>query len=507
MSVTLLPEWKQLLLERKRREEEERGRREKEEEEKFANMPAWKRGIIQRRKAKQDVFESKVANQVSLETIVPVHENPFIRTQCVWRKGRDGEGGNELEVKEREKWTPRIQDGDMDRGHDVEQKLDRGSHLAHSVLSQHTEELINKIEQIRDTTVHSNDKEQGSKASHCIQTGETAPTGLLQGSLEVQIPRTVFYVAKELSDKKKSGQNLEEGGEVERRDSWRVGKPLSRIESLREKIRQRELEKQQRIATQDGNGMAAADAACDKLNEERRTEVEEEGEATGHMQQRPIKAETEEEDVAAQTSTSFFDTVQEKQEMPEMSHKSSRQQVCSPTSHSKQTFSVTPSFVRSRSPDNFLRATDCAPTPASSPCSPSPSQSPNISPSPSPSPTLFSIRSASGGPVKRGATITITPKKTVLGAAMGHTVRPMAAELTSTNTKSLQNHISTTAAEESKKKYPTVEEIEVIGGYENLERSCLIKKGGTPKRVSKDNKPEKTFFIQCYSLGTKNTQK
>uniref|UniRef100_A0A8C5GDB3 Phostensin n=1 Tax=Gouania willdenowi TaxID=441366 RepID=A0A8C5GDB3_GOUWI len=450
MSVTLLPEWKQLLLERKRREEEERGRREKEEEEKFANMPAWKRGIIQRRKAKSPTeglsdtdssvtanlgsepslspdpgiwldTESKVANQVSLETIVPVHENPFIRTQCVWRKGRDGEGGNELEVKEREKWTPRIQDGDMDRGHDVEQKLDshsrhisaftdcsslqstlggkipnrgtewalarpRGSHLAHSVLSQHTEELINKIEQIRDTTVHSNDKEQGSKASHCIQTGETAPTGLLQGSLEVQIPRTVFYVAKELSDKKKSGQNLEEGGEP------------------REK----------------------------------------------------------------------------KQEMPEMSHKSSRQQVCSPTSHSKQTFSVTPSFVRSRSPDNFLRATDCAPTPASSPCSPSPSQSPNISPSPSPSPTLFSIRSASGGPVKRGATITITPKKTVLGAAMGHTVRPMA----------------------SKKKYPTVEEIEVIGGYENLERSCLIKKGGTPKRVSKDNKPEKTFFIQCYSLAT-----
>ncbi len=54
MSLSALPEWKQLLLERKRREEEEREIREREEEERLASMPDWKRGIIQRRRAKQD---------------------------------------------------------------------------------------------------------------------------------------------------------------------------------------------------------------------------------------------------------------------------------------------------------------------------------------------------------------------------------------------------------------------------------------------------------------------
>ncbi|KAG8005236.1 Phostensin, partial [Nibea albiflora] len=177
MSVSSLPEWKQLLLERKRREEEERERREKEEEEKLASMPAWKRGIIQRRKAKQDSsgdrekerdvcllqvdarspsdglsdtdsvvtvnFESELSlspepgqwldadlkpvSQVSVETIVPVHENPFIRTQSSWRKGRDAEGGNDPEAKEKEKdkSSPRSQDGESGRGRDLELKIER----------------------------------------------------------------------------------------------------------------------------------------------------------------------------------------------------------------------------------------------------------------------------------------------------------------------------------------------------------------------------------------------
>ncbi|XP_061616273.1 uncharacterized protein ppp1r18 [Phyllopteryx taeniolatus] len=182
MSVSSLPEWKQVLLERKRREEEERERREKEEEEKFANMPAWKRGIIQRRKAKQEILvdrekerdisvlqldapppsdvlsdtdnsvtasqgneqslspdpsqwmdvDHNSVSQVSVETIVPVHENPFIRTQCVWRKGKEGdvgyqERGNDLEAKEREKdkMPPRGHDRETGRGRNIEQKIGR----------------------------------------------------------------------------------------------------------------------------------------------------------------------------------------------------------------------------------------------------------------------------------------------------------------------------------------------------------------------------------------------
>ncbi|KAL7868784.1 hypothetical protein SRHO_G00101680 [Serrasalmus rhombeus] len=144
MSVSVLPEWKQLLLERKRREEEERERREREEEERLASMPAWKRGIIQRRRAKQEgggerresereggqhscldrnsdgpcddrlMFRqtdnenetaSKTHNQVSVETIGPIRQNPFIRSQNSYRRDnrrRETERENHGREKERE---------------------------------------------------------------------------------------------------------------------------------------------------------------------------------------------------------------------------------------------------------------------------------------------------------------------------------------------------------------------------------------------------------------------
>ncbi|XP_060706532.1 phostensin-like [Hemiscyllium ocellatum] len=50
--MTSPPQWKVQLLERKRRDEEEGRRREKEEQERLARIPAWKREIIERRRAR-----------------------------------------------------------------------------------------------------------------------------------------------------------------------------------------------------------------------------------------------------------------------------------------------------------------------------------------------------------------------------------------------------------------------------------------------------------------------
>ncbi|KAL4646822.1 phostensin [Arapaima gigas] len=125
-----------MLLERKRKEEEEREKREREEKERLANMPAWKRGLIQKRRAKQEGGrekdrerdkesgfqimdyntgtqnvcdkevptvlllefgkESKPHSQVSVETIGPVRENPFVRYQDTRRRDREGEKGEEI---------------------------------------------------------------------------------------------------------------------------------------------------------------------------------------------------------------------------------------------------------------------------------------------------------------------------------------------------------------------------------------------------------------------------
>ncbi|XP_069555728.1 trichohyalin [Brachyistius frenatus] len=614
----------------------------------------------------------------------------------------------------------------------------QGPYLTHSVLSQHTEDLINKIEKI-DSTVYSNNRgERAFKAAHettqeskqeaqIFSDSESenlihgmtprspkriAPLGVHPSTLEIQIPTTVFYVAEDMVERKKAasqsseGQDGEGGRGVERGDSWRIGKPLSRIESLREKIRQRELEKLRQREAQDEDGSEAAvvsdtQTARDRY-EERGTEIEREWEAAAHMQKRPFKAEKGEEDAAAQTSMSVFDVTQEvgvlktcpqlpvsvlhsqairreeatcghttaasediadnlqvsededeplkhgeeelrrhrgrresteeekeeeekefpdeeveeqtspldpaqtltpsphqqnslaamsriynletvgprsglcfkertadisssvhlvkvkplisnsqqgdgkalagdnicgvqtiqrqieqfqlkeqevlksysspnislkdgetkghqsprgvskhqvkdevktqekEQETPELNPKVFPQRVCSPICQLKQTINIVPSFLRSQSPDNSLKDTDSTPTPVSSPKSPSPAQSPSISPSPSPSPTLFSIRSASGGQVKRGATITITPKKHVAAGAGGSTSRHTAPGSISTKTPAQQT--TAAAAEPVKKKFPTAEEIEVIGGYQNLEKSCLVKNRGTSKR-------------------------
>ncbi|XP_040909670.1 histone acetyltransferase KAT6A [Toxotes jaculatrix] len=558
--------------------------------------------------------------------------------------------------------------------------------------------------------------------------------GIPPGPLEIQIPRTVFYVAEEMVERKKAagqsdeGEDWEAGQGVERRDSWRIGKPLSRIESLREKIRQRELERQRQRETQDRGGSEAAEisdtqTAGDRYDE-RGTEIEQEWEAAAHLRKRLAESEKRQEDAAAETSMAAFDVKQEvsmlktcpqfpvsvphsqavrgeevtsgyataasevisdsskisddeddplkhveeqlrchrgrherreeeeeegkelseeeveeytspidptqslspspphpnslaamsriynletvgsrsglclrdrtvetptmhlvkvkplisnaqqgdskaltgedicgvqtiqrqieqfqlkeqealkscaspnsslkdketkrqhsprgmlkyqvkddvktqEKDQSEPNYKLSPQCVSSSTSQLKQTITVNPSFLRSQSPDNPVKPSDCAPTPASSPSSPSPAQSPSVSPSPTPSPTLFSIRSASGGIVKRGATITISPKRhtargggttgSTTGSATGSTTGSATGSTTGTTpagstpagstpskTPSQQAQITPAVAEPMKKKFPTVEEIEVIGGYQNLEKSCLVKNKGTPKRV------------------------
>lgn len=64
----------------------------------------------------------------------------------------------------------------------------------------------------------------------------------------------------------------------------------------------------------------------------------------------------------------------------------------------------------------------------------------------------------------------------------GSTTKPKVAGVTATKASSQQAQTVSAVAEPVKKKYPTVEEIEVIGGYQNLEKSCLVKNRGTLKR-------------------------
>uniref|UniRef100_A0A3Q2P6W0 Phostensin/Taperin PP1-binding domain-containing protein n=1 Tax=Fundulus heteroclitus TaxID=8078 RepID=A0A3Q2P6W0_FUNHE len=411
MSVSSLPEWKQLLLERKRREEEQRERREKEEEEKLASMPAWKRGIIQRRKAKQESLGDRERDRDILETIVPVHENPFIRTQSVWRKGKDPEAANEVEIKEKEKLCLRSQEVETSRGRDIELKIERFRDLTEGW----------EKEKSRDKSLG---KEKENHPEGCEKDIKQGKESVRDGVKEQEL----FKVKKEAEEK----------------DIPQTSGQFPPVLPCLRTIRADNII----IIEQDRKG-----------SDERRArwrEVERETPEEDHQLKRGMKMDLREILAGGGSVTEI---------------RASEVLIIKPSvSPEEQTGGGGKSREEGEVKNNSLKPTNCAPTPASSPCSPSPVNSPSISPSPSPSPKLFSIRSASGGQVKRGATITITPKKTV--AAAGSPKTPS------------QQPTTPDVDEPAKKKYPSVDEIEVIGGYQNLERSCLVKSKVTQKRVS-----------------------
>lgn len=609
-----------------------------------------------------------------------------------------------------------------DSSQDAHGGLEWGSAGPPSVcaLSKQTEELISKIEKIGDACVYNNHKirnifngtlettkekkqelrlygETGSE-NHVQDVLPRSPKTVPSEPLEFQIPRSVFYVAEEMEKSQNNqAQGQEERKGIERRDSWRIGKPLSRIESLREKIRQKELENLRQRQSQDGGESESAEASrqancyrANRMDDDKGSGKEKESEGEVPVQDCADGAESSPEEAAERTTTTAVDVKREvsmlktcprlpvsvphsqaekREEVPsgdpaagdqvcadsfqlsededdlvrhkeellnsrwdqggdreqreedeiesseeeldetispphsnslaEMSriynldtvgsrsglclrerpvdipsvhlvkvkplrsnaqHSDSKassgedisgvptiqrqmeqfqlkeqealrsrtstgsttrgqqsprdmvnhqekgkpktqedeeaaetshtlvtpQRVQSPTSALKQcnqTRTITPPAVRGQSLDNTLRPSDCTQTPASSPSSLSPEPSPSVSPSPSPSPTLFSIRSASGGRVKRGATITICPRK----AAVEAEGRCLATGLTAAETtpSTAPQQAQTSPAEPAKRRYPTVDEIEVIGGYQNLEKSCLVKNKATVKRVSR----------------------
>uniref|UniRef100_A0A3Q3WW80 Phostensin/Taperin PP1-binding domain-containing protein n=1 Tax=Mola mola TaxID=94237 RepID=A0A3Q3WW80_MOLML len=539
MSVSSLPEWKQLLLERKRREEEERERKEKQEEEKFASMPAWKRGIIQRRKAKQDTSpdpahwldaEVKPVSEVSVETIVPVHENPFILTQSSRRRGRDAELGNETEVKEKErdKLSPRSQDGELGKGRDVELKIERFQDLSEGRQKEKgRERKINvtqeerlyergtEIEKEWGAAVHMRNRsveaERGqedtaeqtsitafdvtqevSVLKTCPQLPVSVPHSQADRGEEVtseyataasdnlQISGNEDYPAKhveeELRHHRGQDENREEREETEKELSEEEleeytspphpsslaplisnakqgdskafsGEDICGVQTIQRQIGQFQLKEQEVLRSCTSPGIAL-----------KGTETQRQQSTRGllkHQEKDDTKTHEKDQETSKPKVTA------------ECAHSPTP-----PLQQLNQTVTITPPLLRSRSPDDTLNQSDCTPTPASFPRSPSPAQSPSISPSPTPSPPLFSIRSASGGKVKRGRAVT--------GSTTGSTT----ASLTPAKTLTQQTQATSAVAEQGKKKYPTVEEIEVIGGYQNLEKSCLVKNRLTPKKVS-----------------------
>lgn len=121
--MATIPDWKLQLLARRRQEEAAVRGREKAERERLSQMPAWKRGLLERRRAKLGLCPgepSPVAgppeagppdpdkSAVLLEAIGPVHQNRFIRQERQQLQRRSDEllAERRLGPSEAREWRP-----------------------------------------------------------------------------------------------------------------------------------------------------------------------------------------------------------------------------------------------------------------------------------------------------------------------------------------------------------------------------------------------------------------
>uniref|UniRef100_A0A673I7B6 Phostensin/Taperin PP1-binding domain-containing protein n=1 Tax=Sinocyclocheilus rhinocerous TaxID=307959 RepID=A0A673I7B6_9TELE len=418
MSLSALPEWKQLLLERKRREEEERERREREEEERLASMPAWKRGIIQRRRAKQDEEKEREKERDGGH---PIQQSPFIRSENSFK--RDNRGKEVIRDGENE-YKKATNNRGRERNKETEKEIWRG---------RDREMWVEKM---------------GSKSE-----GRERDRSTGRESWEADSSASLFSPVKV---REENEREIMIDKEIHR-DKRRVERETT--------VRQRPIELETKAKTES----------------ERRWNQDELTIAVSKQPHGIYISPSDDStiDFPAEMQCQCVDTTSAYSSCPTTAY--AGQVVL--TQHSEDLVckiakvrSFTINARNTESTENSQKPPEQNSPSSSSPCTASPSSSP--------SPPLFSIRSASGGPGKRGTTITITPRRPAGAASSGGipTVTPAVPKAAP------QGHITTPAPsstkEAGKKRYPTAEEIEVIGGYQNLERSCLVKSKGTPKAVS-----------------------
>ncbi|XP_041825922.1 taperin [Melanotaenia boesemani] len=198
------------------------------------------------------------------------------------------------------------------------------------------------------------------------------------------------------------------------------------------------------------------------------------------------------------------DSLQEEKEVERVARPSKPE--ASPTA---ATSPASPPTPEPSSPAPALSSPPSTPSiPSTPPFSPVPSHSPSSSPFPStPSPApeqptsdhlpVTNIDDIEVEPPKRvpfpspmvqrkkGNTFTVVPKRRVEPDAQSSSPEPQQDTLSeappvSTPTLAPYSQLGTLL----KKRYPAVEEIEVIGGYLTLEKSCLSKTGSTGKKIS-----------------------
>uniref|UniRef100_A0A672LM39 Phostensin/Taperin PP1-binding domain-containing protein n=1 Tax=Sinocyclocheilus grahami TaxID=75366 RepID=A0A672LM39_SINGR len=529
MSLSALPEWKQLLLERKRREEEERERREREEEERLASMPAWKRGIIQRRRAKQDeererekerdggqhtpdilgITEDIVPEQISKEIISPIQQSPFIRSENSFKRDnrgkeviRDGENEYKMATNNRGREKNKETEKEIWRGHDREMWVEK---MGSKSEGRERDRSTGRESWEADSSASLFSPVVGLRTIQDVSMAKSSPQLPVPVSLSllqsVSTGREVGEISRDVSERDICPREAER--DVEERGTcivWRTQDVDEREEEREEELLEKEylppslspspplsdsLDAMSRIYN-----LKTVGSRTTVCISERKADMPPHSGPQGKYN---LIRQAPSPDILPETAklwnhgrdgdkTETIESTGAQMVQRQVERLQLREQEAGCGSHNDKKAQPTMESCPLVEPEIRVAEENSQKPPEQN--SPSSSSPCTASPSSSPSPPLFSIRSASGGPGKRGTTITITPRRPAGAASSGGlpTVTPAVPKAAP------QGHITTPAPsstkEAGKKRYPTAEEIEVIGGYQNLERSCLVKSKGTLKAVS-----------------------
>lgn len=534
--MTTIPDWKLQLLARRRQEEAAVRGREKAEQERLSQMPAWKRGLLERRRAKLGLSPGEPnpvpgtaeagppdpeESSVLLEAIGPVHQNRFIRQERQQQQQRNEEMLAErkpgpLEARERRSSPGNSRDQSPKGRESREERLSPREARERRLGIGGVQELSPRSLEIRDW--RQSPGEMGDRSLRLsearkwrLSPGETPEWSLRLGDPGEQSPRRKEVVESRLSPGESGNQKLA----LTEAHKWRPDSRASQEHSLVQleasewRLSSREerkdcLEECERNEERPIPGTAPEETT--RLSETLTREAQDISRDVETAEQRPSHVEDGERGSrstegwkwtlnsgkAREWTPKDTDTQTQKPEPPESAEiclgppsmeagegepekeagAQSRplralQNRCSAPSPLPPEDSGTVGLRQQEEEAAELRPPPSAPLspPPPAPTAPQPPGDPLMSR------LFYGVKAGPGvgAPRRSGHTFTVNPRRSVPPASPATPATPAPADAA--------------APGAGKKRYPTAEEILVLGGYLRLSRSCLVK--GSPERHHK----------------------
>ncbi|KAL6051899.1 hypothetical protein STEG23_000263 [Scotinomys teguina] len=535
VAMTAIPDWKLQLLARRRQEEAAVRGREKAERDRLSQMPAWKRGILERRRAKLGLPPGEASpvpgtaeagppdpdeSAVLLEAIGPVHQNRFIQQER--QRQQQQQQRNEiladkkpgpLEAVERRSSPGNLREQSPKGRESREERLNPREARDRRLVIGGAQESCSRTSETRDWSQSPAEARDLSSRPAEAQKWRLSPGETPEESLRLATPGDHSPKRKEVLESRLSpGESADQKACLTEAHRWNLDLKEPQKQSLIQpeagewRLNSREerrdyLEECGRKEEKLSPGIAPDQSAVTKEVQdttsremetaEQRPSPVEDGDRTsrptegwkwtlnsGKARERTwdIETRTQRPDSLASSEKHLGSSgVEVEREAEEEAGAQSRplraqQNLCSGPSP------LPPERAGAGTEGPRQQEGEAAelrpPTPA--PLSPPPPTAPQSPGDPLMSRLFYGVKAGPGvgAPRRSGHTFTVNPRRCVPPASPATPATPATADAAGPGP--------------GKKRYPTAEEILVLGGYLRLSRSCLVK--GSPERHHKQLK-------------------